>query len=89
MTISPENGYASVIFTLRKPEKNASVIFKLGAAENGSWRRKIKLWWPDNRHWSVRMQLREPVSSKISDITPYTHPEGNILLIKYIEKTDD
>jgi len=36
MTISPENGYASVIFTLRKLEKNASVIFKLGAAENGS-----------------------------------------------------
>jgi len=30
-----------------------------------------------------------PVSSEISDFTPYAHAQGNILHIKYSEKTDD
>jgi len=29
------------------------------------------------------------LTSKISDFTPYAHAQNNILLIKYIEKTDD
>jgi len=32
-------------------------------------------------------QLR--VSSEISDFTPYTYAQGNIIHIKYAEKSDD
>jgi len=45
VTISLENGSASVIFTLREPENGyASVIFTLGEPENG--------------YRSVKMELR-------------------------------
>jgi len=45
VTISPENGSASVIFTLREPENcYASVIFTLREPENG--------------YRSVKMELR-------------------------------
>jgi len=30
-----------------------------------------------------------PVSSEISDFTPYAHAQSNILRIKYVEKIDD
>jgi len=30
-----------------------------------------------------------PVSSEISDFTPYAHAQSNIQHIKYAEKTDD
>jgi len=33
--------------------------------------------------------IQEPVSSEISDITPYTDAHISILHVKYTEKTDD
>jgi len=57
VTISLENGSASVIFTLREPENSyASVIFTL----REGWRSvKMELRWPDDGHRSVRWQPTE------------------------------
>jgi len=29
------------------------------------------------------------VPSKVSDLTPYTHAQSNVIHIKYVKKTDD
>jgi len=35
------------------------------------------------------LEAESPVSSEISDFTPYAHVQINILDIKYAKKTDD
>jgi len=35
------------------------------------------------------LEAESPVSSEISDFTPYAHAQSNIQQIKYAEKTDD
>ena len=45
VTISPENGSASVIFTLQELENGYRIV-------------KMELRWPDDGHRSVRWQLR-------------------------------
>jgi len=51
------------------------------------------------RRWLIKTDKTErftttfeaelPVSSEISDFTPYAHAQSNIQHIKYAEKTDD
>jgi len=39
--------------------------------------------------FTIALEAESPVSSEISDFTPYTHAQSNILYIKYAEKTDE
>jgi len=39
--------------------------------------------------FATALEAESPVSSEISDFTPYAHALSNILHIKYAEKTDD
>ena len=39
--------------------------------------------------FTTALEAESPVSSEISDFTPYAHARNNILHIKYAEKTDD
>jgi len=41
------------------------------------------------QRFTTALEAESPVSSKISDFTPYAHAQSNILHIKYAEKTDD
>jgi len=48
------------------------------------------------QHWLIKterlttaLEAESPVSSEISDFTPYALAQSNILHIKYAEKTDD
>jgi len=38
--------------------------------------------------FTTALEAESPVSSEISDFTPYAHAQGNIQHIKYAEKTD-
>ena len=59
VTISQENGSASVIFTLRELENgSASVIFTLREPENGSASVIFTLRESENGYRSVKMELR-------------------------------
>jgi len=42
-----------------------------------------------NRTFHNSVGAESPVSSEISDLTPYAHAQNNILHAKYAEKTDD
>jgi len=39
--------------------------------------------------FTTALEAESPVSSEISDFTPYAHAQSNILHVKYAEKTDD
>ena len=39
--------------------------------------------------FTTALEAESPVSSEISDFTPYVHAQSNIQHIKYAEKTDD
>jgi len=39
--------------------------------------------------FTTALEAESPVSSEMSDFTPYAHAQSNILHIKYAEKTDD
>jgi len=39
--------------------------------------------------FTTALEAELPVSSEISDFTPYAHAQSNILHIKYAEKTDE
>jgi len=39
--------------------------------------------------FTTALEAESPVSSEISDFTPYAHAQSNIQHIKYAEKTDD
>ena len=39
--------------------------------------------------FTTALEAESPVSSEISNFTPYAHAQSNIQLIKYSEKTDD
>jgi len=39
--------------------------------------------------FATALEAESPVSSEISDFTPYAHAQSNIQRIKYAEKTDD
>ena len=42
-----------------------------------------------NERFTTALEAESPVSSEISDFTPYAHAQSNIQHIKYAEKTDD
>ena len=46
-------------------------------------------WLIKTEHFATALEAESPVSSKISDFTPYAHAQSNILHVKYAEKTDD
>ena len=46
-------------------------------------------WLITTEHFTTALEAESPVSSKISDFTPYAHAKSNILHIKYAKKTDD
>ena len=46
-------------------------------------------WLIKTERFTTALEAESPVSSEISDFTPYVHSQSNILHIKYAEKTDD
>jgi len=46
-------------------------------------------WLIKTERFTTALEAELPVSSEISDFTPYAHAKSNILHIKYAEKTDD
>ena len=46
-------------------------------------------WLIKTERFTITLEAESPMSSKISDFTPYAHAQSNILHIKYVEKTDD
>jgi len=46
-------------------------------------------WLIKTVRFTTALQAESPVSSEISDFTPYAHAQSNILHIKHAEKTDD
>jgi len=46
-------------------------------------------WLIKTERFTRALEAESPVSSEISDFTPYTHPQSNILHIKCAKKTDD
>jgi len=46
-------------------------------------------WLLKTDRFTTALEAESPVSSEISDFTPYAHAQSNILHTKYAEKTDD
>jgi len=46
-------------------------------------------WLMKTERFTTALEAETPVSSEISDFTPYTHAQSNILHINNAEKTDD
>jgi len=46
-------------------------------------------WLIKTQRFTTALVAESPVSSEISDFTPYAHAQSNILHIKCAEKTDD
>jgi len=46
-------------------------------------------WLIKTERFTTALEAESPVSSEISDFTPYTHAQSNILHINNVEKTDD
>jgi len=46
-------------------------------------------WLIKTDRFTTALEAELPVSSEMSDFTPYAHAQSNILHIKYAEKTDD
>ena len=46
-------------------------------------------WLIKTDHFTTALEAESPLSSKISDFTPYAHAQSNFLHIKYTEKTDN
>jgi len=46
-------------------------------------------WLIRTERFTRALEAESPVSSEISDFTPYAHAQSNILHMKYAEKTDD
>jgi len=46
-------------------------------------------WLIKLEHFTTALEAESPMSSEISDFTPYAHTQSNILHVKYGEKTDD
>ena len=49
----------------------------------------VQRWLMKTERFTTALEAESPVSSEISDFTPYAHAQSNILHIKYAEKTDD
>jgi len=46
-------------------------------------------WLIKTDRFTTAVEADSPLSSEISDFTPYAHAQRNILHVKYAEKTDD
>jgi len=46
-------------------------------------------WLIKTERFTTALEAESPVSSDISDFTPYTHAQSNILHINNVGKTDD
>jgi len=46
-------------------------------------------WLIKTARFTTALEAESPVSSEISDFTPYAHAQGNIQHIEYAETTDD